>query len=305
MSSFDHYQATFYLQMILAPQAFTSRIAESLVPATRSYEVKTTYSLIVPREMSGKVLVLPVMLVRKGHLLDRFGIYDEQGHRRSTLSQDQTIVHTATTIRRLMALSVVPPEVISEYIARLEPKIVTFLARPLAVPADDGDFNDILQALWGLESRGLPPQIAGITQNLIEIMTAHYPVVIVQPSHGMAEESAHIEGCARVRLRVERREIPVQNSRQSASDKAIGFMRELIGVTPARILWPLQNSLLARSYHLETLGPPRPTSPGRQSSTPPGQCSTPARPSSIFSTGAANGTAISTYMPERRPHLEY
>jgi hypothetical protein len=247
-------QAAFYIQMILEPRTYTVRIGERILPSTRSYEVTTSHSLILPRELLDTTAIVPLMLVEKGHLLDLFSVHGNDGGKRySTLSQDQTIVHTATVIRCLVRHS--GRQVADLYSENVEAQLLDYLAHPGKVAADDGSFHDLMRAVVNLTDGGLDRRTAMLITRLLRALRLHYPVVIVEPEVASSSESKHIDGGIRLRIKVQRREIPVPNQKATSLEGLIEFVRVAMGVSSARILWPLENAAAARSYHLETLGP--------------------------------------------------
>lgn len=249
---FDLVQAAFYVQMILAPKAYTVRIGERIVPATRSYEVTTAYSIIAPKAVVGKTAAVPVLLVAKGQLLDRFSIHDGRGDRCPTLSQDQAIVHTAAAIRRLVAKS--GPNVLADYRSTTESQLIGVLARPDAISDDDGTYADLIQLVRDLVQRGLDRRTGQVVITVLNGLKRHYPVVVVEPAVP-SPDASHLGGGLRLRFKVERRLIPIPNFKVGRLERAIEYVRAMLGVNSARILWPLTNSAFARSYHLETSGP--------------------------------------------------
>lgn len=71
--------SSYFATLLLSPQSAITRITESVKPYSKSLHVESSYTFRIPYQLIGKPVVLPLLIQRKGELLESFKItYDGQ-----------------------------------------------------------------------------------------------------------------------------------------------------------------------------------------------------------------------------------
>jgi hypothetical protein len=249
---------------IAYPARLIVRITETVEPLLRSSQVAT--SITFDQLPSGqRILFLPLLLGRRGVLLDGLNITDDQGRRISSMAQDDAAAVVIASVMRIMRIvfdgdqSAEQPDSFTELESRVvelassdivsAPPLIRAIRKALA-PPDATASGASTREDGGVDRES----VIAMVEACLSRLQSHYPLLV-------AWQSDSVEHFRLPRFRVDQRIIAgLAPSRPASSvegriSRTTTFWRRALGVRPAVILAPLSNAARCRSYHLEIKGP--------------------------------------------------
>ncbi len=245
--------ADFYAQMVLDPARHTIRMTDRISPTSRAYDITRSMKVVIPSNLAGARIPVPLDLISKANLVNRLHVQDPSSSTVSTLSQDATIAHSALVVRRMIERVCTRAEV-RAYIKTIEPGVVEFLCRNRVVALQDPEFSRTIRRIAHLSEDPWVTQRLLIVVSYLQVLATHYPLVVyMKASTDTVSEELVAGEC--VRVTISRLTIPVVGKGQSRWDRIRGWPRRMLGIRPAIITWSLAPAHRTRSYHLECKGP--------------------------------------------------
>lgn len=244
-------EATFFLDAIGQPQLVFERATERVEPLIRSVEVTTGVVLRLPRYEFGTQLVVPLLMMKRGELIDGLRLHDPEGKRIPSLSHVSMVVYIAAVIRRLVS-AVMGPNALETYVTTIEDHVLEVIAREKSETHDDS-VDRAMSYFRKLGSSSNDKRlVVSRLGHFLDALKNHYPVAStvrvvdsVQPA---------------LRYGVRRTVIPDRGKDQRAGwngrlSRLSDTVRACFGVRSSTVAFPLANADRAASYHLEVHGP--------------------------------------------------
>lgn len=254
LKELDLGQVTVFFDAIVHPTYRFERITESVEPVIRSVQVRTSYTFQDPPATSGRVVALPLVLQRRGALMDGLMVTNGAGERVSTVGRSMTIALEVAIIR--FVLDVVSAEALTLYIRDIEKDVIDFLSA--SQPQPPFKVTTLATRIRGLPSTEKTKPLLQEVSRLLRRLTRLYPILVLTDCASSKQGSGLIR--ARRRFTVERLVAPsyITESQAGVAGRLNILrdgIRQALGIHPAVVSHPLTNADRAASYHLQIRGP--------------------------------------------------
>lgn len=249
-------QAVFLRELIVSPALYVERITDTAEPSTRVIRRKTSHTVRIPDDFSGKLLAVPIMLQERGAMANNLRLYGSAGERVSSLPQFEAVALMVAMLRKLVALC--GRRAIREYHRYIEDDILALLNSNRPMSQTDADAVGEKLILLPHDSSEAMAILLSIRQ-VIRRLRRYYPILIL---HETQEKLAGRLLDERIRLVAEFESSPMlqgstlpRNGRLSWYGRLRDEVRRLLGVRPAVVVLPLTNADRCMSYHVQVKGP--------------------------------------------------
>ncbi|SBN61640.1 hypothetical protein GA0004736_0528 [Curtobacterium sp. 9128] len=251
-----------YVQMFTDPKAVISRISEQIEPRTASQVVRTSYTIEVPNDFEGRVVV-PLFRAQRGRIQDGLRFFGPNEERLSSLTHAEGVAYACGVVRSLVAA--VSKTALEAYESWIEEELIKVLLDGRVYSSSSSptieERTKELSALFGKL-----PGVSGFRLlTIMEILAAHLGSDVVCVAFELAPAGPTAVPRS-VRLTVERVDpkqpvAPVGASqRDSLSERWIlsrlPRLRRIVGVETTIYKHSLAYAELSDSYHLQIAGPP-------------------------------------------------
>ncbi|WP_316288599.1 hypothetical protein [Clavibacter michiganensis] len=246
--------------MFTKPESVVTRISEQVEPRTASQIVKTGYTISLPEDLVGRV-VLPLYRAPRGKIQDGLRFFGPQEERISSLTHAQAIAFALGVIRTLVGAA--SDKALADYEQWIEQDLASLMLDGIAYsdtsdPTKQSKIASVSARVGKLDNMSefkLKAVLALVAENLsADIVCVSFDVPSTEGPLGARS----------VRLSVERTDpkniSPVSEVANSWSRKwtlvRLPKLRRIFGVETTIYRHSLAYAELAGSYHLSIAGPP-------------------------------------------------
>ena len=238
----DPSMVNLYTTALLFPQVVKMRIKDRISPATRALSVETEYSLQLPSSVAGATVPVPLLVLKKGTLLDDVTFTGPDGAPCPSLNFVESTAIAAAVLRSLIHEAGQE----DKYRRELEMDVLEMLRSPAPVGAASVHAaGELVGRLAGLVDTSKSGRLAVA---MVNRLIYHY-AVIIQVSN--SERWTVVRSNERQLLPTSTPKFHIKWPFAFLLDR----LRKTFGVRPNRFILPLQRASLCQSYHLEFMGP--------------------------------------------------
>jgi len=228
------------------------RTSQVVTLTTRSHRIHTTHMLVIPQDLAGKRLAIPVARAVKGQLIDEFKAYDNSDTRLSALPQEESVAHFLACIRAM----ILDEEVLKTYHAGIDGKeaLESNVARLICkLNTTDEEIRKLRQNL--ISQIRVDGAVAELITLLLVRLRSDYPQLIMVKVPECDESEKRLGRSIHIQIAWEKRSLPMLEPGGSFTERLADHVRLFLGVRPAIVTCSLMESTRCRSYHLELFGP--------------------------------------------------
>lgn len=252
----DHGPAL-YVRALIRPRLVFTRISEQVEPRTASQVVRTSYTMSLPDDLAGRV-VIPLFRAPRGQMQDGLRFFGPNEERLSSLTQSQSVVFANGLIRSF--LETASSAALTDYETWIEKKLIALLLDGrIYSDATTPSFQDVVTDL-AAQFRNIATLDDGRRQTILSIISAHLGSDVVCVAVEVPGSSFQV-GPRSIRLTVERtdQKLPVASGTTSWSERLLfrrlPILRRMLGVETTIYRHGLDYAELSASYHLSIAGP--------------------------------------------------
>lgn len=253
----DPLQALIFFGAIVEPRRFFERITETVELLVRTLIVRTSLTLVLPIEVSSQDFALPLILQRRGQLLDGLQIFDSNGVRISSIGRDEAVALQMAILRLLITGRRSDAE--SNYFEKIERHLLELIIAD--APNQDAKVDGVLRLIKRAPQALDDPEDAirkRQARKIIRRLRFRYPLMVMAQCRHPQHLSRH--GACRQRFTIQQRSFSAlveseTGGRFSWIYRTRDRIRRLMGIRPASIALPLHNATRCGSYHVQIAGP--------------------------------------------------
>lgn len=240
-------QAYFFTNAIAAPATVRARVKDYISPATRAMNVVTEHTIQVRNHGGTDPLLMPLLVIKKGILLDSLKITDSAGGICQSFAFHESVQIIGQILLALVRAD--SEKMAARYQKDVEADLMALIGSASGKAIDPMEVGKVLGHLKAIVGRSETGRSAVFLAN---VFAYHYAVIVGLSSPGQTSLS-------RLTLTTtERQLLPMVVPRFRLVWPApylLDRMRKVFGVRPNTFVLPLQKADLCKSYHLEFMGP--------------------------------------------------
>lgn len=249
-----------YLRMFADPPSVITRISEQVEPRTASQLVRTSYTITLPEDLNGRIVV-PLFRAPRGRIQDGLRFFGPNEERLSSLTHSQGVAFALGVIRRLVEAA--DKQALTDYELWIEQDIATLMMNSTQYSEATSPTLQEQTQILSTKFKNLHNMRGYRLQVILAIIAVHLSSDVVCVSFE-APKSEGALGPRSVRLAVERTDpkltVSLSKRGNSWSQKWIlarlPYLRRGFGVETTIYRHSLAYAELSSSYHLSIAGPP-------------------------------------------------